>query len=87
MKSNKKIKSVVFKKKTEFVVFATKYLHLSLFQNCVFKNEYPFLIFPIFEQSSSHHQHDSKLNKNSKFKPPMSNDQPLSLMPCSSKTT
>jgi hypothetical protein len=52
----------------------------------VFKNENPFPIIPIFGQSPSHHQHHSKLNKNSKFKPPISNDQSLSLMPCSSKT-
>ncbi len=40
LKSNNKIQFVV--SKIEFVVFATKNLHLSLFQNCVFKKEYPF---------------------------------------------
>jgi hypothetical protein len=59
---------------------------ISLIKKKVSKNENPFPITPIFGQSASHYQYDSKLNKNSKFKPPMSNDQSLSLMPCSSKT-
>jgi hypothetical protein len=56
-----------------------------LFQNCVSKNENPCPITFIFGQFPSHHQHDSKPNKNSKFKPLMSNDQSLSLMSCSFK--
>jgi hypothetical protein len=71
----------------EAIIFCYKILHLfSLFQNCVSKNEYPFPVTFICGQSPSHHQHDSKRNKNSKFKLPMSNDQSISLMPCSSKT-
>ncbi len=73
--------------KTKSTVSVTKYLHLlSYSQNCVFKNQYPFPRTPIFEQSPSHYQHDSKLKKNSKFKSPMSNGQSLSLTLCSSKT-
>jgi len=74
--------------KIEYVVFYYKILHLfSLLQNCVSKNEYPFPRISIFVKSPSHHQHDSKQSKNSNFKPSMSNDQSLSLMPCSSKIT
>ncbi len=67
--------------KTKFIVYMTMYLHDS-----VSKNENPFPRTSFFGQSLNHHQHDSKLNKNSKFKPPMSDDQSLSLMFCSSKT-
>jgi len=71
-------------KKIEYVVFFTNYLLYHYFK-IVSKNENPFPKIPILGKSPNHHQHDSKLNNNSKFKPQMSNDQSLSLMPCSSK--
>ncbi len=72
--------------KTKSINFATKYLHLfPYFKTMCLKNEFHFPRTPTFGQSPSHHQHDSKPNKNSKFKPLMSNDQSLSVMPCTSK--
>jgi hypothetical protein len=85
MKSNNKIKYVVYQKQIYSFYYKIP-TSPSLLQNRVFKNKNSFPRTPIFRQSPSHHQHDSKPNKNSKFKSPMSNDQSLSLMPCSSKT-
>jgi hypothetical protein len=76
---------VVYKKYSLYFLLPSTYIYFINKKN-VSKNENPFPITPIFGQSASHYQYDSKLNKNSKFKPPMSNDQSLSLMPCSSKT-
>jgi len=60
--------------------------YLIKLQNYVFMNVLHFPITPTFGQSPSHHQHEStKLNKNSKFKSPMSNDLSLSIMPYKSK--
>ncbi len=62
----------------EFVYSITKYLHLFPY----FKTMCPRMKF--FSQNShiwavpKSHQHDSKLNKNSKFKPIMFNHQSLS---------
>jgi hypothetical protein len=54
--------------------FATKYLQLfSYSQNYVPKNEILFLELPSLGSPKSH-QHDSKLNKNSKFKATIFND-------------
>jgi hypothetical protein len=73
IKSNSKIKFVVYQKQSlKFLLQNTYIYHYS--KNRVFKNENPFLRTPIFGQSLSQHQHDSKPNKNSKFKPPMPND-------------
>jgi hypothetical protein len=61
-------------KKQNLWFFATKYLQLYPdSQNCVFKNEILFPELPYLGSPKSH-QHDSKLNKNSKFKPIMFND-------------
>jgi len=45
-----------------------------------------FLELPPLGKSPNHHQHESKFNKNSKFKLPMSNDQSLSVMHVHPKT-
>jgi hypothetical protein len=51
----------------------------------VFKNEILFQELPSLGNPKSH-QHDSKLNKNLKFKPTMFHEQSLSQMFYSSKT-
>jgi hypothetical protein len=73
MKSNNKIKFVVYKNISCSFCYKVP-TSISLPQNYVSKNGYPFPRTPIFGQSPSHYQHDSKLDNNSNFKPPMSND-------------
>jgi hypothetical protein len=58
LKKNIKQQDSIYGIKQKNVVSTTKYLHLTLHQNCVSKNEYPFPRTPIFGQSPSHHHHD-----------------------------
>jgi len=82
MESNSKIKFMVYQK-IEYVVSAIKYLHLfPYFKTMCLRMKITSLELPSL---SSPQVQESRLGKNSKFKPLMSNDQSLSLMPSTSK--